>query len=428
MGDPEGACRAIGDLISDSEQDLAIRLSACLLYAYANLPLGNINRSKFALAELSDVFAASSSTPSPQVKAAMAFVGYVSSVLPHIPLPEDAPSINELLPQLPLGIRKFALYVQAHLLYLQGDYARSLGVAETTLLFTAETYPIPDEFTMSIWSYGTDSIDISDDFALEGASRRVVIRAERSLLHVTDNGDPVTGLEEVTATASDGTEYPAEEWLDGSHVGYYRFAKDLPAGTYSVSFGSGYETADAARLEVSEDGSSVFEMSFHSVKVEDVDHAHTWLIEPSTGERVSSLAHVLESAQVEIGTEVDDPYRFVAYEAEGTAPEWEDGDASKAGQTIAVRGDTTITATVAEESPESPDPGSEGSGSDNPAPENPDPEKLVSDKPAPEKLNSGKSNSSCLPVTGDHAGAMLVIAVAAVGFAAVLLASRVRGQ
>lgn len=74
----------------------------------------------------------------------MAFVGYVSSVLLHIPLPEDAPSINELLPQLPLGICKFALYVQAHLLYLQGDYARSLGVAETTLLFTAETYPIPD--------------------------------------------------------------------------------------------------------------------------------------------------------------------------------------------------------------------------------------------------------------------------------------------
>lgn len=100
-GDPEGACRAIGNLISDSEQDLAILLSACLLYAYANLPLGNINRSKFALAELSDVFAASSSTPSPQVKAAMTFVGYVSSVLLHIPLPEDAPSINELLPQPP---------------------------------------------------------------------------------------------------------------------------------------------------------------------------------------------------------------------------------------------------------------------------------------------------------------------------------------
>lgn len=305
----------------------------------------------------------------------------------------------------------------------------AIGAVEGGALRYAErTFTSPDEFTMSIWSYGTDSIGISDDFALEGASRRVVIRAERSLLHVTDNGDPVTGLEEVTATASDGTEYPAEEWLDGSHVGYYRFAKDLPAGTYSVSFGSGYETADAARLEVSEDGSSVFEMSFHSVMVEDVDHAHTWLIEPSTGERVSSLAHVLEGAQVEIGTEVDDLYRFVAYEAEGTAPEWEDGDASKAGQTIMVRGDTTITATVAEESPESPDPGSEGSGSDNPAPENPDPEKPVSDKPAPEKLNSGKSNSSRLPVTGDRAGAMLVIAVAAVGFAAVLLASRVRGQ
>lgn len=160
-GDPEGSCRAIGDLIYDD--DLAIRLSACLLYAYANLPLGNINRTKYALTELGDALAKSSSTPSPRTQAAMAFVGYVSSVLLHIPLPKDAPSINELLPLLPPGVREFALYVYAHLLYLNGDYARSLGIAEATLLSTSKTFPIPEIYLHMVAVMDCMSLKYADD-------------------------------------------------------------------------------------------------------------------------------------------------------------------------------------------------------------------------------------------------------------------------
>ena len=37
----------------------------------------------------------------------------------------------------------FALYVQAHHTYLQGDYSKSIGIVETAFAMQTETYPIP---------------------------------------------------------------------------------------------------------------------------------------------------------------------------------------------------------------------------------------------------------------------------------------------
>lgn len=47
------------------------------------------------------------------------------------------------MPLLPPGLRAFALYVRAHAAYLSGDYAHSLGIAETALLAMDAVYPIP---------------------------------------------------------------------------------------------------------------------------------------------------------------------------------------------------------------------------------------------------------------------------------------------
>ena len=41
-------------------------------------------------------------------------------------------------------MRAFALYVISHQLYLRGEYAKSLGMAETALMINSETYPIPE--------------------------------------------------------------------------------------------------------------------------------------------------------------------------------------------------------------------------------------------------------------------------------------------
>ena len=51
--------------------------------------------------------------------------------------------MQDFLPLLPPGLRSFALYVQAHFLYLQGDYGKSVGVVEATLDMGAVQYPIP---------------------------------------------------------------------------------------------------------------------------------------------------------------------------------------------------------------------------------------------------------------------------------------------
>lgn len=44
---------------------------------------------------------------------------------------------------LPPGLRAFAMYVQAHYIYLKGDYEHSAGIVEGTLAMDAARYPIP---------------------------------------------------------------------------------------------------------------------------------------------------------------------------------------------------------------------------------------------------------------------------------------------
>lgn len=120
-------------------EDIGARLSACLLFAYANLSLGRIQRARHALQELNTALAR---RQSPETEAASAFTAAAGAVLLHLPLPEGLPSVHDFLPQLPPGLRAFALYVFAHYRYLQGDYGPSAGVVEGALAMGAERYPI----------------------------------------------------------------------------------------------------------------------------------------------------------------------------------------------------------------------------------------------------------------------------------------------
>lgn len=120
--------------------DREARLSACLIYAYASLTLGQIQQARCALAEVQKTLTHGSA---PQYGAAACFVGAASAVLLHLPLPEGLPPAREFLPLLPPGLRAFALYVQAHYLYLRQEYEKSIGMVEATLAMGAERYPIP---------------------------------------------------------------------------------------------------------------------------------------------------------------------------------------------------------------------------------------------------------------------------------------------
>lgn len=138
-GQPEKAARAAGAYLTGP--DMGAQLSACLIYAYANLSLHQIQHARFALDEV-QMFLTEGAEQTPLRKAAAAFVAATSAVLLHLPLPESLPSTQEFLPLLPTGLRAFALYVQAHYLYLHQNYTQSIGIVESTLAMGAEQYPI----------------------------------------------------------------------------------------------------------------------------------------------------------------------------------------------------------------------------------------------------------------------------------------------
>lgn len=122
--------------------DGATRLSACLLYAYACLSMGRIDHAWHALSEIKRILAVDGEIP-PPLRTMEAFVAFAAAVLLHLPLPEEIPPAKDFLPLLPPGLRAFALYVQAHYLYLKGEYGHSAGIVEATLAMGADAYPIP---------------------------------------------------------------------------------------------------------------------------------------------------------------------------------------------------------------------------------------------------------------------------------------------
>ena len=122
--------------------DIGARLSACLIYAYANLSIGQISKAKFALGELNASLAATEKQR-PELRAASAFVSLTGAVLLHLPLPDKMPEVESMLPMLPPGLRAFAMYVLAHYIYLKGDYELSAGIVEGSLAMGAASYPIP---------------------------------------------------------------------------------------------------------------------------------------------------------------------------------------------------------------------------------------------------------------------------------------------
>ena len=178
---PEKAARFSEKYLESA--DLPKRLSAVLIYSFANLSLGrsSIAREKFRLIqEGMDKGMADGSEP--RLQALCAFIADMSAILLHMPVGEGAdlgiPSYLESdentaaqasesadlkidwdtdgcglrrngavsarthLSLLPVGLRIFACYVVAHQSYIEGDYGRSLGIIETALAFQEKTYPI----------------------------------------------------------------------------------------------------------------------------------------------------------------------------------------------------------------------------------------------------------------------------------------------
>ena len=98
--------------------DPELRLSACLIYAYSNLSIGQIQQARYGLEEIKNTLKADTER-TPHARSIEGFISAAAAVLLHLPLPEELPDTREFMPLLPIGLRAFALYVQAHYLYLQ---------------------------------------------------------------------------------------------------------------------------------------------------------------------------------------------------------------------------------------------------------------------------------------------------------------------
>ena len=127
--------------------DPALRYSASLICAFANLSRGHIHLAHFAMQNLqTQVRIGLQSNSPPKLHAMGILTATAASVLLHMPLP-NVPPLRDFLRWLPGGLKLWGCYILAHQAYLEKDYAGALAMAEMGLALSPESYPIAEIYT-----------------------------------------------------------------------------------------------------------------------------------------------------------------------------------------------------------------------------------------------------------------------------------------
>lgn len=137
-----------------SHEDVALRLSACWIYAYANLALDRIPKAKLCMGILQQMVASIDENTPVRDKALITCVSTGASVLLHLPLPKILTPLKQYIHMMQPGLRLFVLYIEAHHSYLNGQYGVAVGIAETALALESEIYPIPTIYLHLVASMG----------------------------------------------------------------------------------------------------------------------------------------------------------------------------------------------------------------------------------------------------------------------------------
>ena len=141
-GEPETALQLSAKYLASP--DMMIRLSASLLYVYSCISLGQTGQAGQVLSQLKNIILEFGVGGGGSFAAkAASFISGTAAVLLHLPFPDNALPICEMMDELPQGLRAFALYVFAHQMYLQGNFDKSVGIVEAALAMGGECYPIP---------------------------------------------------------------------------------------------------------------------------------------------------------------------------------------------------------------------------------------------------------------------------------------------
>lgn len=124
-------------------EDIMLRMSADMLYTFANLTLGDAGEARYAREDVRQCLNRVMHKDSPMdVKAACLFAFYVISIFIHIPPEKDTPPLEQYIPYLPVGQRLFAVSLLAHEVYLKQEYAKAKGIVQGAFLMTDGVYPI----------------------------------------------------------------------------------------------------------------------------------------------------------------------------------------------------------------------------------------------------------------------------------------------
>ncbi len=137
-----------------SHKDVALRLSACWIFAYANLALDRIPKAKLCMGILQQMVSSIDGNTPTRDKALITCVSTGASVLLHLPLPKILTPLKQYIHMMQPGLRLFVLYIEAHHSYLQGQYGVAVGIAETALALESELYPIPSVYLHLVASMG----------------------------------------------------------------------------------------------------------------------------------------------------------------------------------------------------------------------------------------------------------------------------------
>ena len=125
-----------------SSRVIELKLSACILYGYSNLTLGNVAAAKRGMEGIQSCVKIAMKKKVPKdVYASCLLAGYVGAVLLHLPT-DGMPAFGEYSRMLPEGLRLFATYVMAHHTYLNGEIWSAYGMGKAALFMADRSYPI----------------------------------------------------------------------------------------------------------------------------------------------------------------------------------------------------------------------------------------------------------------------------------------------
>lgn len=140
-GDAEKAAEIAGLYLDHGE--LCIRITAAYVYMFATMHLHRHHKAIAAFRLLENAQEEARDCHSPQIQRIAEMILFSARVLLHLPTDDMEHDIQQLVPELPEGLKVWACYIHCYDLYRKKKYEQILGVVETANAFIDQVYPIP---------------------------------------------------------------------------------------------------------------------------------------------------------------------------------------------------------------------------------------------------------------------------------------------